>query len=67
MCYSIIEKLNLGYEVLFFILGGVMCVWGRGWWSCLCYCRQWKYHLCVAACEGRGICGCVSSGEGDSV
>ena len=30
MCYSIIEQLNLGYEVLFFILGGVMCVCGGG-------------------------------------
>ena len=30
-------------------------------------CTKLKYHLCVAACEGREICGCVSSGEADSV
>ena len=35
--------------------------------SCLCYCRQWKYHLSVAACEGTGISCCVSCGEDESV
>ena len=30
MCLFITEQLNLGYEVFFFILGCVICEWGRG-------------------------------------
>ena len=33
-------------SALFLYWEGDVC-----WGSCLWYCRQWKYHLCVAACE----------------
>ena len=45
----IAEQLNLGYEVFFFILGWVMCVWGR--WGVL--------SLLVLAVEISSLCSCL--------
>ena len=43
------EQLNLGYEVLFFNFGWVMCVWGRGG----------VLSLLVLAVEISSLCSCL--------